>query len=66
MIKEIRKIAKTNMSKAKYIRSLIDRNLIARHISERGYVCYDTEEYKNYRKTARIGRPIKIKGGENE
>lgn len=57
MIKEVRKIKARG--KAMYIRSLMWRKNIETHISENGYVAYDTEELKNYQKNCKRGRPIK-------
>jgi hypothetical protein len=33
---------------------------IKKHVNEKGYVCYDTEELKEYHKNAKRGRPAKI------
>lgn len=59
MIAEIRKIK--DRSKANYIRSLQYRNILKVHINDIGYVCYDTEELKNYQKSTKRGRPPKVK-----
>jgi hypothetical protein len=63
-IKEVRKLAKTNKKKADYVRLLLQRNKIKLIVSDNGFVSYDTEELKQYRKSARRGRPIKARGGE--
>lgn len=49
-------------AKANYISSLQHRGVIKTYLNERGYVCYDTEELKEYQKTARRGRPCGING----
>lgn len=65
MIKELRKMrAKGGRDKsvANYIAQLQYQGKIARHTSAKGYAAYDTEEYKNFRKNAKKGRPYK--GGQ--
>ena len=57
MLREIRKIKTLN--KRKYIYILQYRKFIKRYINEKGYVCYDAEEYKQWHKQAKIGRPPK-------
>lgn len=64
MIKELRKLNKTNHAKAVYIRNIQNRGVIKKIINEKGYVCYDTEEYKNHKQNTRWGRPPKIKNDE--
>lgn len=59
MIKQIKKLRKTNKPKAMYLYNLMSRGLLTKIVDEKGYLCYDTEEYAKYRKNARIGRPIK-------
>ena len=59
MLKEIRKIPDRN--KQVYMHLLIKRGKLKRHVSEKGYVCYDTDEYKEYKKNVHIGRPLKTK-----
>lgn len=64
MIKEIRKLAKTNRGKANYIRALQNRGDLKKIVNENGYACYDTEEFKHRQKTVKWGRPVKIEKGE--
>ena len=59
VIKEVRKLEKSNYKKARYIRTLLDRKRIKSYVKN-GFMAYDTEEYNEYRKNARVGRPIKI------
>lgn len=62
MLKEIRKIEKR--SKANYIRFLQYSGKIPAHINEKGYICYDPQELKEFKKTHKRGRPPKIIKGE--
>ena len=65
MIKELRTMRKkggVERSKANYINLLQDKGLLRKIITEKGYVAYDTEEYKKYKKEIRRGRPLKAKG----
>lgn len=64
MIRELRKLAKTNRAKANYIRALQNRGVLEKIVNENGYACYDTEELKHRQKTVKWGRPVKIKKGE--
>ena len=64
MIRELRKLAKSDRAKANYIRALQNRGVIKKMTNEKGYLCYDTEELRNYQTTVRWGRPAKIKKGE--
>lgn len=59
MIREIRKIK--IKAKRNYIRQLQWRGKLPVHINDAGYICYDPEELKAYSKTAKRGRPLKIK-----
>lgn len=61
MMKELRKLARTDRAKANYIRALQNRGVLKKHINEKGYVCYDPEELKRHKMTIRWGRPVKIK-----
>lgn len=61
MLKEVRKIYKTDVSKSKYIRYLMHTGRINAYVNEKGYACYDTEELKKYYNSVKLGRPIKIK-----
>lgn len=60
MIKEIRRIGRQNIAKEKYIRYLQNRGKLKKIVNEDGYLCYDTEELKNYKESVRIGRPPKM------
>lgn len=57
MIKEIRKIKRRGLQN--YVRKLYDRGYITKIINDKGYICYDTDELKKYKATARVGRPPK-------
>lgn len=62
MLKELRKMrAKggAERAKANYISTLQHRGKIGTYVSASGYAAYDTEEYRIYRRTTKIGRPIK-------
>ena len=59
MIKEIRKLP---MSKGKYIRALQYKGKIKVYFNSKGYVCYDTQELKEFQSNNKKGRPPKIKG----
>lgn len=63
MLKEIRKME--SVGKANYIRLLQNRGKIGKHISPKGYLCYDTEELKAFQKSNRRGRPAKLTKKEN-
>lgn len=58
MIKQVKSLRKTNGAKANYIYRLILQGRLKRYIVN-NYVAYDTEEYKNYTKTVKWGRPPK-------
>ena len=60
MLKELRILAKTNRAKANHIRALQNRGVIKKHLNEKGYLCYDTEELKKREATIKWGRPPKI------
>lgn len=64
MIRELRNLDKTNHAKAVYIRNIQNRGVIQKIINEKGYVCYDTEEYKKHKANARWGRPPKVKNNK--
>jgi len=49
---------------ANYIATLQYRGILKKYVNEKGYLCYDSKEFADYKKTAKIGRPIIIK--ENE
>ena len=64
MLKELRKLRAKggkDRSKANYIASLQYRGKIKTYVNAKGYACYDTTEYEEYRKTARVGRPLKLR-----
>lgn len=58
MIVRLAELAKKDRAKANYIRQLQVRGKIKKIIKDK-YVCYDTEEHKEYTKNVKIGRPIK-------
>jgi hypothetical protein len=58
MLREIRNIKPR--SKQVFIYYLANGGKIKKHVNEKGYVCYDTEELKEYHKNAKRGRPAKI------
>lgn len=58
MLKEIRKIP--DWSRRIYLHNLTNTGKLNKYISALGYVCYDTEEYKEYKKNTRVGRPPKM------
>ena len=60
MLKEIRRIKEK--SKANYIRDLQYKKKIQTYLSDKGYVCYDTEELALWKKTCKKGRPTKNRG----
>lgn len=59
MLKELRKLDVTNRAKSNYIRALQVRGKLKRYITPQGYLAYETEEFKQYKATARKGRPLK-------
>ncbi len=66
MLKEIRIVRKTNPTKAKSIYRAIGKGEMKQHINSKGYLCYDTDEYKTWKaQRPSVGRPPKkIKKGE--
>lgn len=60
MLKELRKLNKTDHAKANYIRFLQSQGKISKYLSDKGYLCYDTVELADYYKKARVGRPVKF------
>ena len=50
------------MSKGKYIRALQYKGKIKVYFNSKGYVCYDTQELKEFQSNNKKGRPPKIKG----
>lgn len=59
MIKELRKLDKTDPFKARRVRNLQHRKHISKILNAKGYVCYDTEELKKFNASAKRGRPAK-------
>ena len=62
MIKELRKMRRkggADKAKANYISHLQSRGKLRMYRSKDGYVSYDTEELKEYKKKVRLGRPPK-------
>lgn len=63
MLKEIRKVKLK--TKKKYLYFLLNHNKVPKHINDKGYVCYDTNELEEFRRTHKKGRPPKVlKQGE--
>lgn len=62
VLKEIRKIQDRN--KKIYLHSLVSKGKLKQYTNEKGYVCYDADEYKEYKKHVRVGRPLKNQKGE--
>ena len=52
-MRELRKWAKTHLAKANYIRALQNRGVIKKLFNEKGHLCYEPEELKNYQSTVR-------------
>lgn len=50
-----------NRPKRNYMYCLISEGKLKQHIDKQGYVCYDTVDLENYKKTVKRGRPPKIK-----
>lgn len=59
MIKELRKLARTDRGKANHIRNLQARGILTKIVNANGYACYETEELKQRERTVKWGRPIK-------
>ena len=59
MLKEVRRIKERSKQIAMYF--LMNKMNLPKHINERGYICYDTEELKTYKKTTKRGRRPKNK-----
>lgn len=55
---ELRTLRKTNRSLMNYIGALQARGAIGAYVSEDGYAAYCPEEFEQYKKTARRGRPL--------
>ena len=62
-LKEIRKIQ--DRSKKVYMHYLVAKGKLKQYVSEKGYVCYDTDEYREYKKNGYNelkAEPKKLKG----
>lgn len=60
MLVEIRDVYKSSKALAGYIRRLQKNNKIKRYINDNHYVCFDDEEYFEYKANTKRGRPPKI------
>lgn len=58
-IRELRKVRKADNSKYQYIWRLVQQGKIKKYVTEGGYLAYDTEEFKTFKKTVKQGRPLK-------
>lgn len=58
-LKGMRKKGGKDLSKANYISGLQYKGLIKTYINDGGFVCYDTEELKQYQASVHRGRPYK-------
>lgn len=56
-LKEIRKIK--NRSKQVVMYRLVENDKITKYINDKNNVCYDLNEYKEYKKRVKKGRPPK-------
>lgn len=56
---EIRRVQKVNHSLAVQIYNAQKRGKIKRYITKQGYACYNVEEWEEYKRTLRVGRPLK-------
>lgn len=56
-LKEVRKIQ--DRSKKVYLHYLVSKGKLKQYVSDKGYVCYDTDEYREYKKNVHMGRPLK-------
>lgn len=59
MIKELRKLE--NKTQSNTIRTLQYRGKLGVYFSDKGYVSYDTDEFREYRKRVKRGRPYGTK-----
>lgn len=69
MLIEIREIYRGNPFLAQYIRELQYRGKLKRYVNENNVACFDDDEYFEYKKKAKVGRPLKEnnkKGAKNE
>lgn len=58
-IRELRKVRKVDNSKYQYIWRLVQQGKIKKYVTDGGYLAYDTEEFKAFKKTVKQGRPLK-------
>lgn len=58
-IRELRKVRKADNSKYQYIWRLVKQGKIKKYVTDGGYLAYDTEEFKMFKKTIKQGRPLK-------
>lgn len=58
-IRELRKVRKVDNSKYQYIWRLVQQGKIKKYVTDGGYLAYDTEELKMFKKTIKQGRPLK-------
>lgn len=58
MIRELREV-RDNLSLYHYLSYLMGKGKIKKYVSKNGYCCYDTEEYEEYKRHTRRGRPVK-------
>lgn len=58
-IRELRKVRKADNSKYQYIWRLVQQGKIKKYVTDGGYLAYDTEEFKRFKKTVKQGRPLK-------
>ena len=42
-----------------YIYYLVSKGKIKKYANEKGYMCYDTNEFEKYKANVKIGRPMK-------
>jgi hypothetical protein len=62
MIKELRVMRRKGGKQralANYLSVLQDKGKLTKIVTDKGYLAYDTEEYKIYKATVKRGRPIK-------
>ena len=59
-IRELRKVRKAaGNSKYECIWRLVQQGKIKKYVTDGGYLAYDTEELKTFKKTVKQGRPLK-------
>ncbi len=59
MLRELRKIRKDATGQYQYIWRLMKQGKLTRHVSNGGYLAYDTEELRRVKKELKQGRPLK-------